>query len=92
MIHPENINALKGKSITYVNLGEYEKAVLLDEQIEKLQNSSSHPNQNPNPQNNEKIPAWIKSVFGWYKEDKISENEVIAAIKFLIEKKIIILQ
>ena len=38
-----------------------------------------------------RIPDWVKNVFSWYSEDKVSENEVLNAIKFLINKEIIIL-
>ena len=39
----------------------------------------------------ESIPDWIKDVFLWYGQDKISEEEVLNAIKFLIEQKIIVI-
>ena len=89
-IDSDNVNALRGKSLAYVNLGEYEEAKKLDDEIKKqiLDNIDG----NPKSQNNEKIPSWVKNTFGWYYEDKISEREMISAIKFLIEKKIIILE
>lgn len=39
-----------------------------------------------------KIPEWVRSIFAWYSEDKISEDELINAIKFLIETNIIQLE
>lgn len=36
-----------------------------------------------------KIPDWVKNVFVWYGQDQISEDEVINAIKFLVENGII---
>ena len=36
-----------------------------------------------------KIPNWVKTVFGWYYLDKISEGQVISAIEYLITKNII---
>ncbi len=39
-----------------------------------------------------KIPAWVKNVFSWYSQDKISEDEVINAIKFLVQNGIIQLE
>ena len=36
-----------------------------------------------------KIPNWVKDIFGWYYLDKISEDEVISAIKYLVTKNII---
>ena len=38
---------------------------------------------------NSKIPNWVKTVFGWYYFDKISEDQVITAIEYLITKNII---
>ncbi|MGQ0376277.1 MAG: hypothetical protein ACT4OW_02075 [Nitrososphaerota archaeon] len=35
------------------------------------------------------IPEWIRDIFIWYSEDKISEEELLAAIKSLIQMKII---
>ena len=83
-VDSDNSNALRGKSIAYVNLGEYEKAEKIDDEIKQTFNNMD---ENSNSQNNEKIPSWVKNTFGWYHEDKISENEMISAIKFLIEKK-----
>lgn len=39
-----------------------------------------------------KIPDWVRSIFIWYGEGAISEDEVINAIKFLISKRIIQLE
>jgi hypothetical protein len=36
-----------------------------------------------------KIPNWVKTVFGWYYLDKVSEDQVISAIEYLITKNII---
>ena len=36
-----------------------------------------------------KIPNWVKSIAGWWAEDKISESEFINAIEFLISQGII---
>ena len=36
-----------------------------------------------------KIPNWVKTVFGWYYLDKISEGQVISAIEYLVTKNII---
>jgi len=37
-----------------------------------------------------KVPSWIKNIFGWYAQDKISEDELLNAIQFLINQKILI--
>ncbi len=39
----------------------------------------------------QKIPDWIKNVFSWYAQDEISEDEVLNAIKFLVNERVIIL-
>lgn len=36
-----------------------------------------------------KIPDWIRKIFIWYGENKISENELISALQFLIKQGII---
>jgi hypothetical protein len=37
----------------------------------------------------EKIPEWVRNIFIWYGEKSISEDEVLNAIKFLINQGII---
>ncbi|HSD04458.1 MAG TPA: polysaccharide deacetylase family protein [Nitrosopumilaceae archaeon] len=37
----------------------------------------------------QKTPEWIKTIFDWYEDDKISADEVLNAIKYLKEKKIL---
>lgn len=37
----------------------------------------------------EKLPGWVKNVFIWYGTGQVSEDEVLNAIKFLIENNII---
>ena len=38
---------------------------------------------------NTKIPKWVKDTMKWYVEDKISENEMITVLEFLIEQNVI---
>ena len=38
----------------------------------------------------EKIPSWVKNIFGWYAADEVSEEELLNAIKYLINEKILI--
>jgi micrococcal nuclease len=42
-------------------------------------------------QTNTKLPDWVKNIFSWYGEDRIFEDEVLNAIKFLIDNKIILI-
>ena len=39
----------------------------------------------------EQIPNWIKTIFSWYAEDLISENELLESIRYLIENQIILI-
>jgi len=39
----------------------------------------------------ELIPDWVQNIFFWYGQGQISENEVINAIKFLVDQNLIIL-
>ena len=36
-----------------------------------------------------KLPEWVRNIFSWYGEDKISEDELISALQFLIKEGII---
>ena len=35
------------------------------------------------------VPNWVRSIFIWYGEEKISEDELLSAIKFLVNQGII---
>jgi len=37
-----------------------------------------------------KIPDWVKNIFGWYAQDQVSEDELLDAIKYLINEGILI--
>jgi hypothetical protein len=39
-----------------------------------------------------KIPEWVRNIFMWYGQGEISEDDVLNAIKFLLENKIIQLE
>jgi len=38
----------------------------------------------------QKIPDWIKNIFGWYAQDQVSEDELLNAIKYLINEGILV--
>jgi len=38
-----------------------------------------------------KIPDWIHEIFVWYAEGTISEDDLLSALKFLVESDIIVL-
>lgn len=59
-------------------------------------NESTLPNQisensamNFDNSTSKKIPDWIKNIFIWYGQDQVSEDDLLNAIKFLIEQGII---
>ena len=37
----------------------------------------------------QKIPDWVRNIFIWYAEDRISEDELLGAIQFLIDQGIL---
>jgi len=39
-----------------------------------------------------KIPSWMKSIFGLYSQDQISEDELLNAIKYLIDEGILVVE
>ena len=43
----------------------------------------------PEPELESKLPEWVKNIFIWYAEDRISEDELLGAIQFLIQQGII---
>jgi len=47
------------------------------------------PDTEPSEQSTQKIPGWVKRTMGWFADGLISEDELISAIKFLIEEGII---
>ena len=36
-----------------------------------------------------KIPEWVRNIFVWYAEDAISEKELLNALQYLINQKVI---
>jgi len=38
----------------------------------------------------ESIPKWVKNIFVWYGENEIEEDELLKALQYLIESKIIV--
>ncbi len=39
----------------------------------------------------QKIPDWVKNIYLWYGQDKVSENELLNAIQYLITEGILII-
>lgn len=63
------------------------------EDLTKSENSTTLKPENSIPLKPDKsrLPSWIKDVFIWYGEGKITEDEVINAIQFLVKKGIIVI-
>ena len=49
-------------------------------------------NDNGDMEEVQKIPEWVKNIFTWFSQDQISEDEVLNAIKFLVNEGIIDLE
>ncbi len=41
------------------------------------------------PEPTPKVPEWVRNIFIWYAEDRISEDELLDAIQFLIDQGIL---
>ncbi len=59
-------------------------------EIAERQKESTEGKIDTSPVNSQKkIPSWVKNIFVWYGDGKVSDDEVINAITYLIEKGII---
>ncbi len=78
-----------------INDTDYQQIQNLKTQIQgKVENVSnptpqSQLSQNPASTSTSKIPAWVKNIFIWYGQGKVSEDELLTAVKFLIHHGII---
>ena len=63
---------------------------------EWISNSKSEPTFDDKPisiqrnESNTKLPEWIRNVFVWYADGKVSESELLNSIKYLVQEKIIV--
>ena len=61
---------------------------IVQKKILELDNVSPPPNSLDNTEA-QKIPEWVRNIFVWYAEEKVSEDELLNAIKYLIQQDII---
>ena len=78
----------------YAEVGTYKAtAVYKDEIIGTksfdLVDDDTSITQNSSINQTSKIPSWVKNIFVWYGQDKISEGELLTAIEFLINDGLI---
>jgi hypothetical protein len=78
----------------YAELGTYKaSAVYKDEiigiQLFDLVDEDTNITQNSSVNQTQKIPSWAKNIFIWYGQDKISEDELLTAIEFLVNDGLI---
>ncbi len=45
----------------------------------------------PSHESTQKIPDWVRNIFIWYAEEKVSEAELLNSIKYLVQQEIITL-
>jgi hypothetical protein len=71
---------------------ELESSKESSEETNDLDDNKSNENSsytNPDFVPTSKIPSWVKNIFILYSEGSITENELLSALKFLIEQRII---
>ena len=78
----------------YAELGTYKvNAVYKDEiigmQLFDLIDDDKDITQNSSVNQTSKIPSWVKNIFVWYGQDKVSEDELLRAIEFLVNDELI---
>jgi len=91
-MHPQEYSKRQG--LNYTNQVDFNQIHELEVLIDDIRNSGLRIltiNEIPEQVTvHQKAPEWIKQIFIWYDDKKISEDEVLNAIKFLTENKIII--
>ena len=82
IIKPSASNAIQVSEVPE-DIGDTSEPELVEESI-----ANSIANK-PQLENTPKIPDWVKNIFILYADGSITENELISALKFLIEEGII---
>jgi len=78
----------------YAEAGTYKATALYKDEIIgillfDLINDDTSITENSSINQSSKIPSWAKNIFVWYGQDKISEDELLTAIEFLINDGLI---
>tara|TARA_Y100001936_G_C16003389_1_gene629207 strand:- start:54 stop:872 length:819 start_codon:yes stop_codon:yes gene_type:complete len=78
-----------GMAILFDN-GEWVEVYMLLSPLEMSLDGTTTQNAIEPPEvKSQKIPEWVKNIFAWYSQGQISEDEVLGAIKFLVNQGII---
>jgi hypothetical protein len=102
-VFSEKGNSIASAAFTIIKPSEYRIQLIKESSESESTNKSSeeinvlNDNQanktsleiNTDLENSPKIPSWIKNIFILYSEGSITENELLSALKFLIEQGII---
>jgi len=59
------------------------------EQQTQIDPTSLELDAEPSDESSQKIPEWVRNIFVWYAENQVSEDELLNAIKYLINEEII---
>ena len=90
-LHPQEYSKRQG--LNFTNEGDFDQIHELEMLIDDIQNNGlSIVTINEIPEHGtvyQKYPEWIKQIFIWYENKKISADDVLNAIKFLIENNIV---
>ena len=86
---------LKADSRDWANgkISDNEYFLILEVWISNFKSESTFVDKPISVQRNEsstKLPEWIRNVFVWYADGKVSENELLNSIKYLVQEKIIV--
>ena len=78
----------------YAELGTYKasatyKDEIIGTQLFDLVDDDTNITQNSSITQTPKIPSWAKNIFVWYGQDKVSEDELLNAIEFLLNDGLI---
>ncbi len=91
LVYTEHGNAIGNATFSIIKPSEpvYTLSSELVSNETSTENSAELTENTPELINEKKIPDWIKNIFVFYSYDEISEDELLNAIKYLIEQNIL---